>query len=152
MANNNSYDEAVQTFNRYFSNLDELLQSGYVSHGIENVPATKVVPESFKLILKNEAKIRVEIIFYPLPNELGIILFYIWREDKKEPINLKDWLKKHGKLKKGMFKLETYSGNLDEKMKAISENIGSMIVDQGMRDILEGKDWEDIPFDWTGLK
>jgi hypothetical protein len=50
------------------------------------------------------------------------------------------------------FKLSNYSGDFDKKIKYLSDEINSIFENPKLISIVKGDDWEDLPFDWAGMK
>lgn len=147
------FPSEVIIFKRECSTLKVLANAGYSERGLEYIPATKVVPESFKLNFYSNKDLRVEIIFYPLPNNRSFFLCYVKRGENNGVINLKDWLKKHKKLNgDDQFKLAKYSGNIEQQMEAFSNFLEKVFTDGLMLEILTDQRWEDLPFDWAGIR
>ena len=143
----NQFSAEVLQFSQYCSSLNNLVKTGFNQSDLERIAPTKAAPESFKLELKKSTEMLVEIVFYPLPNNLGVFLFYIYNSTKTEPINLKDWLQKHGKLNNpNAFKLANYQGDFEQRLKAFCEFLDSALSDKAMQKVLKGLEWEDMPF------
>lgn len=143
----------VQSFSTHCLALESLVCNGFQQKSFERIPATKAISESYKLELANLAGMRVEVLFHPLPNVLGVFVVYIYSDKHSEPINLKDWLKKHEKLvDQNMFKLSNYAGSSEDKFGAFFEYLNLILNDNAVQGILRGEVWEEIPFDWTGIK
>jgi len=113
-----------------------------------------VKAKSYKLRLDNDTDIFVEVVFYPLNEELqGVILVYINNSKNEQVINVKDWLKKYNVLpNEKSFKLEGYHGTLNDRLKLFSEFLGDVFSQKNMNLILSGANWEELPFDWSGIR
>lgn len=67
---------------------------------------------------------------------------------------LSDWLKYEGyKFDKNPFDFATYeSGNLDVQIEGVIKFLREIFENKKLKEILEGRFWEETPFDWAGLR
>ncbi len=150
---NANFPIEVILFKESCADLNVLKKLNFRMLDLEYIPPTKVVSESYQINLENESNRRIEIIYHPEPGISGIFLFYIYQTSGNQPVELGDWLKKHKKLAEpNPFKLSSYSGEYKERLKKFFDFLSSVLSNSAMQEILKGNAWEDIPFDWTGIK
>jgi hypothetical protein len=146
-------DKSILSFQKHAYNIDKLLALGFSQGSEEKVDATKVAPGSIKVCFTGPAMRSVDLVFYPLPLEQGIILVYINNLGNGQVINLKDWLKKHDQLTDpNSFKLSSYGGKPDQRWSQFLNFLNTAFSISSLKEILRGNAWEDIPFDWAGIK
>lgn len=153
MTTSNSHNKSILLFKQHACSIQSLEDLGFRFVSEERIPATKAAPESHKICFSNKKNRSIDLIFYPLPNDQGIILAYINNLDEKQVINLKDWLKKHNHLPSdNSFKLASYSGDTNDRWIGLRNFLNDAFRLTPLSKILLGDTWEDIPFDWAGIK
>ena len=146
-------DNALAAFERCFSQPGMLSEFGFSSAPVEFIPPTKVVGTSFKRTYFSPSGVIVEIIFYPPPEMKGFFVVNIRNVHKDATFEIGNWLKFHKMaVKNSAFSLSNYVGSIDLQMSGFWDFLQSVFSDPIMREIIKGETWEDIPFDWTGIK
>lgn len=134
-------------FKSCFTSLPVLLNSGFYPSDFKEVEATKILPECFQLDMKNEENIKIEITFDPDIANYGSFTFFIFSSVSHTSISLNDWLKhKTGKPYIKEFRLISYSGDFEERLKGFCEFLTSVLENPELQKILRGDAWEEIPF------
>jgi len=118
----------------------------------EIVPATKVIPEGRKVVFCNQFGIALEMSFFPFGDGEIIILVYVRSIHHREPINLEDWRKIHvPEFTESPFRIRSLIPYQDVVRK-VTEALSTILRHSLMEMVLNGETWEDVPFDWTGIK
>jgi hypothetical protein len=118
----------------------------------EIVPATRVIPEGRKAVFCSQFGVALEMGFFPFGDGEMIILVYVRSIHHREPINLDDWRKIHVPgFTESPFRIRSLIP-LGDAVLRVTEAMSTILRHSAMEMILNGDTWEDIPFDWTGIK
>jgi hypothetical protein len=136
-----------------------------------NAVLTELFNDKGELIVE---PIKLESSFYEyyyefqVKNEFGIILAFLLSKYKdthsvgvfienvemQDDFMLSDWLKYEGyKFDKDPFDFATYhEDKLDLQMEGVINFLLEIFENKKLKEILEGRFWEETPFDWAGLR
>jgi len=90
--------------------------------------------------------------FFPLGDGELILLAYVRSIHHREPINLDDWRKIHvPEFTENPFRIRSLIP-LQDAVRKVTEALSTKLRHSVMEMILNGDTWEEIPFDWTGIK
>lgn len=107
---------------------------------------------------------------FSVKNEFDIVLtFFLTKFSDSAPCNicafiknikmeddfmLSDWLKYEGyKFEKNPFDFTTYhADNLDFQIEGVINFLREIFENKKLKEILEGRFWEETPFDWGGMR
>ena len=107
----------------------------------------------YKFSVKNEFDIVLTFLLskYKDSHSVGVFIKSIKMEDD---FMLSDWLKYEGyKFDKNPLKFPTYdSDNLDIQIEGVIKFLREIFENKKLKEILEGRFWEETPFDWAGLR
>ena len=132
--------------------LTSLTNKGFVGDKCIKNPPTKILPEGYEVKFSNDSNISITITYYMVDDANEFFRIFINNQDGKS-LSLFDWLKYHNKENnRAVFRLSHYDGGFFEKIKQIVERINSFLSDPLFDPILSGHDWEEIPFDWAGMR
>lgn len=136
-----------------------------------NAVLTELFNDKGELILE---PIKLDSSFYEnyyefrVKNEFGIILTFLLSKYKdkhsvgvfienvemQDDFMLSDWLKYEGyKFDKDPFDFATYhEDNLDLQLAGVINFLREIFENKKLKEIIEGRFWEETPFDWAGLR
>jgi hypothetical protein len=107
----------------------------------------------YKFSVKNEFDIVLTFLLskYKDSNSVGVFIKSIKMEDD---FMLSDWLKYEGyEFDKDPFDFATYHDeNLNLQIEGVINFLHEIFENKKLKDILEGRFWEETPFDWAGLR
>ncbi len=111
------------------------------------------VNQIYELICEsNEANLKLTFNLVRYPNSSSI---FIWIESVSEKglLNLKEYFVKHKMVRFTIdyFEIDGNQFDLENKLNAFFDWLTS-VTDAQLINILQGKDWVDIPFDWGDYK
>ncbi len=105
---------------------------------------------------------------FRVKNEFGIILAFLLSKNKdkhsvgvfienvemEDDFMLSDWLKYEGyKFDKNPFDFKTYhEDNLDIQIEGVINFLREIFENKKLKEIIEGRFWEETPYDWAGLR
>jgi hypothetical protein len=109
----------------------------------------------YKFSVKNEFEIVLTFFLEKLkdssPYSIGVFIKSIRMQDD---FMLSDWLKYEGyKFDKDPFDFATHhEDKLDLQMEGVINFLREIFENKKLKEILEGRFWEETPFDWVGLR
>ena len=110
--------------------------------------------KSYVLVFSNSSNKRtLEISFAPQYKQFNDVFVVFITDERKKTLNIPQYLR-HLRLidDKLYFRLDTYPGSFQEKINQFFQFLGASFQDERLKDILIGKKWVDLPFDWQGYK
>jgi len=122
-----------------------------VEHTATN--AKSLVGVTHKYIFINNHDRRIEFIYSPEPAADDFLLVYIINTLSGEGFSLQDWLSFHEiAIDDDPFRLGIYPGTLHEKIQGFVHFVNGVISHKELANILRGRIWVDIPYDWGELR
>ncbi len=116
-------------------------------------PKKGFLEESFLFKIHNKKMRSIEFIYHPRDNGRSYFLINIENTKTNKSFNMEDWLRTKKILKKeDYFKLEKYQGCFEEKINSFLLFIENEFKNNQLIKIINGEFWEDIPFDWAGMR
>jgi hypothetical protein len=109
----------------------------------------------YKFSVKNEFEVVITFFLnkfkFSNSHSTGVIIKNIKMQDD---FMLSDWLKYEGyKFDKDPFNFATYhEDKLDLQMEGVINFLRDIFENKKLKEILEGRFWEETPFDWAGLR
>lgn len=119
----------------------------------ELVPPSKLLGEQYRFWFSGVKGIEIRVTFGPRTESNDYFTVFIFNRNLGDDFSLNDWLKINGgKNTIESFRLLSYSGSFEEKLDGFMIYLESIFSMPNMADILSGKKWEDVPFDWGDMK
>jgi hypothetical protein len=109
----------------------------------------------YKFSVKNEFEVVTTFFLnkfkFSNSHSIGVFIKSIRMQDD---FMLSDWLKYEGyKFEKDPFDFATYhEDKLDLQMEGVINFLREIFENKKLKEILEGRFWEETPFDWAGLR
>jgi hypothetical protein len=107
----------------------------------------------YKFSVKNECNIALTFLLRKYRNSHGIGVF-IESIKMEDDFMLSDWLKYEGyKFDKDPFTFATYhADDLDLQIEGVINFLREIFENKKLKEILEGRYWDETPFDWAGMR
>ncbi|GAA6167976.1 hypothetical protein [Sessilibacter corallicola] len=119
----------------------------------EYIEPTDLLGEGFKFWFSGMHSIEVSVKFNPISNGNDNFTLFIYSRKIGSDFCLDDWLKIHGEENViDAFRLLSYSGSFSDRLDAFFIYLESIFSMPELMNILSGTEWEDVPFDWAGMK
>lgn len=120
----------------------------------EHRPGTTLLGESFVLKFNNEKSRSVQVIFHPRNENKDFFLINVVNTENNEAFNVEDWQKKYdvARATQDPFKLVNYAGTFSERLDAFIFFLDRLLSHEDLAAIIEGRRWENVSFDWAGMK
>jgi len=144
--------ETIELFESNLAILSSLFDKGYAPNKGTLVPPTRVLPEGYEIRFVNNMDVSVAITFYQIAEGEDFFRVFVYGDNKKS-FNLFNWLKYHEQVSdRSIFKFSQFSGNFSSQLKQLLARINLFLSDDSLEPILNGESWEEIPFDWAGMR
>lgn len=115
-------------------------------------PPTELMSEGFLMKFSNQYKREIDFIFYP-DDETDVVLITIINTATGTNFFLNHWIKKHKiPITTKHLHLHKYTGSFNEKIKHYVDYLNSTLENKDLVSILAGKTWQNVPFDWAGMR
>lgn len=119
----------------------------------ERRPGTELLGESYILNFLNKNSRSLQIIYYPPSDGRDFFLLNIKNTETNGTFNLTDWLKQNGKHD-AVATLDSINNinAFDKKVKHLADFLNSLLKDDDLNGIMRGDHWQEVYFDWAGMK
>ena len=151
--NNLSEIEKLNVVKEALAHVPFLLRNGFVLTR-EYFNESPVVGKIYNFVFEKADKNRsLKILFSPKYNEFKDAIVIEIHNEQNKNLEIGQYLELVGLLDdKPRFRLDFYPGDFREQMDHFFKFIDSAFQEETLRDILIGKTWVNLPFDWQGYK
>lgn len=145
-------DEKLALFQTELSSNGFLQRAGFSFVGAKFVPPTNLLGGAHKLSFGNDKGRSIEISYYS-SDQNEFFLVSVVNTQLSKTFNISHWLKKRGvPVDLGSFKLASYDGDLQSRLRGFVEWLRVVLDTPGLAEIFRGEHWEDVAFDWAGMR
>ena len=146
---------AVEKKRLFRSKLDAsnwLSKMGFSENGVEHVNATNLIPEGYRINFCNKKKRTISFKLFSLDDK-EIVAVNIINNENGESFGLEDWLKYKNMFKSyDALRLTSYDGEFHERVDSFLIYLSGIFSTTPLVNVLEGDIWENVPFDWAGMR
>ena len=141
----NEFSEKIKLMNVYSLNRFNLTLC-------ETHPATKVLGEYYQVTCSNNQYRSISLKFFYEAHE-NLVVGYVLNNKIQDTVGLFDLCKRFD-IEQGpsLGHLNNYEGEKNHQLDACLKHIDSLLCNTKLSDILSSKHWEDIAFDWGGMR
>lgn len=133
--------------------LNSFLNASLAFQKQEYIQPTELLGECFEFWFSGEGGVDVSVSFSPKSNGNDNFTVFIYNRKIGSDFCLDDWLKIHGvKNVIDSFRLSSYSGEFSERLDLFFMYLESIFSIPELMNILSGREWEEVPFNWAGMK
>lgn len=148
--------------------------AGLVHRETQRRPATRAIGATAVLRFGNDHARELQVIVLPRPDAAHVFVVNIVDSgragtgdvdaggggtggvdaDARDTFALADWMRAHGVFDDTVnrFTLASYPGGFEQRLDAFIAWLGGILGMHGVERILHGDTWEDVPFDWAGMR
>lgn len=154
MKNTISIKDKAKKFELMLGTLDSLKSINYKLQLSKHVVSNGPAGDSFEFLISSDTGISIEFTFYPAyQNKSDYVVIYVINDNKDKDFSLDSWMQKyHTVSKKNPFSLSNYNGNYDQQLMGFFNFLNKLFKEEKLNNILEGKSWMDVEFNWGDLK
>lgn len=115
--------------------------------------STELMGEVYEYWFSNNKGIEISVDFSPDVSGDDSFTIFIYRREIDANFSLEDWQKTHGSDNSlHEYKLASYQGTYAEKLEGFMDYLELVFTKHNMPQILLGETWEDVEFDWGGMR
>lgn len=137
-----------------FSALPSLSEMGYVIDSCETTFSSTSNSDAALLVVSSKEIDRcLKFFLSPSKDFLGIIMVEITYPKHNQSFYLHDWIMKHSEAGWGnKFQLRHYSSDFEKAVEGFFSFFKSLIDDPKLKKVISGQRWENVEFNWGGMK
>jgi hypothetical protein len=148
-----SFTEAVEWVHAMFSKSEVLRQLGYGTCSREVPAESPFLPATCHFAMHTSGNRRLVISFCYGQDGNHFFTVEVFNTTAASSFLLEEWLSQQGvKLEPYPFILSSYAGTPSERLTGFVSFLDSQLSTAEMADVLGGRGWLNIPFDWGSLK
>ena len=145
-------NEKIQVFESQLKLLTGIKDNNYAFLEKKIIPAKNSLPENYEYIFSNNQNRLITVVFSP-HTERVTSSFRMRNSLNEDSFSVGNWLKYHDKWEGyDKFHIGSYNGNFLEQVTALFLYFTSIFTADDFLPIITGEKWEDVPFDWAGMR
>ena len=147
-------NKKVKKFESMAKSVNILLDLGFQYNKFKHIPCHGPAGESFEFEFISKHGISVEFTFYPaFNNKPDYVVLYIINEKINRDFSLESWVQKYkSKPTISPFNLSSYHGDYEQQLNEFLNFLNKLFTDRNLKLVIEGKEWNDVKFNWGDLK